>query len=290
MLRKIRLPTAAGSREAPMTATVRGCSNGHERIRGGNPVTQFDPLAQRSQPAGGEGHVNAAAVVSLVHLEPGVAKNVDHGLIFVQHFGFEADKAMSGCDARQPFQKQGADAAALVRVLDYESHFRFAADARRNIVAYADDADVRFLVDDGQQRQTSGRVIAAEHVDNAARHIRHRAHEPHLQALGGQALQERFHRRDIVLGGRTEAYAFPVPEQYVFPEILPFWNNPKHGQPTGQIEITDTTTATFYQVSRFSGENEFSPEQDIYGNQGSGYHSRPKNRMLPKSGSGPGRQ
>jgi hypothetical protein len=92
------------------------------------------------------------------------------------------------------------------------------------------------------------------------------------------------------LGGGTEAYALPVPEQHVFPEILPFWNNPKHGQPAGQSEITDTTTATFYQFSPFSGENEFSPEEDIYGNQGSGYHSRPKNRMLPKSGSGPGRQ
>ena len=173
--------------------------------------------------------MEAAALSGLVDLEAGVAEDVDHRVVLVEHLGLEPGEPGARGDPGQALEEQRADAPALVGVVDEEGHLGAAADPHGGVAAHADDPRVLPLPDDREQAEAVARLPRAHELDHAAGDVGDRAHESHLERLARDRAHEGLDGRDVLGPGAPQEDGLPVAQKDVLAVLAPLGDDPEHG-------------------------------------------------------------
>ena len=124
------LPTAAGSREAPTTAAVRGGRRGTRELAAA--IRSRSSTRSGAKPARSTGNCTWMLLPSYAwHTsKPESRRTLMHGLVLGEHLGLEADEPVARGDTGEPFQHQRADAAPLELVVDEKGDLGLPENAR----------------------------------------------------------------------------------------------------------------------------------------------------------------
>ena len=170
------------------------------------------------------------------HVEARVAEDPQHGDVPGQHLGDEPLDAVRGGERRELLEQARADAAALELVGDGEGHLGGRRVAQPIVGRHRHHALASVRRERPDQRAAVGPVRVERVADQRGRERREPV-EAQVEALRGEALEEREERGPVGLGRRAEPERAPVLEDDV--EHLRFRGHGPHhaapGRPPGSV-------------------------------------------------------
>ncbi len=210
MLRKSSPPIEPRRFDAPTTATELGWKKGSSDAAHSDVVAGRHLLPVAACRRDREADLDLAAFAGARDREAGVAEDVDHRVVLVQHLGHELlDPGVRrlGCEL---LEQPGADPAALVVVADREGDLGGARVAQPDPVREGDDAPV-----EGAEQRALFVPVGVENRFDELRAECREAVEAEVAAVlreGGEELEERV---GILRGGWSQPERRPVAEDDV---------------------------------------------------------------------------
>ena len=148
------------------------------------------------------------------HVEARVAEDPQHGDVPGQHLGDEALDAVRGGERRELLEQARADAAAVELVGDGEGHLGGRRVTQPVVGRHRHHALASVRRERPDQRAAVGPVRVERVADQRGRERREPV-EAQVEALRGEALEEREERGPVGLGRRAEPERAPVLEDDV---------------------------------------------------------------------------
>jgi len=155
-------------------------------------------------------HLHLAPLPVGLDLEAAFHEDVQHGPVFRQGKGLEAPHAPLGGDEGEPFQKQGAQALALVGVVHQKGHLGGVLALDPHVLPRGHDP----LGLPGQDDEGHLLLLGLGREEELRRLLRgDGGEEAHAQGLGGEAPQEVYEEGKVLLAGPPQEGGAPVLEE-----------------------------------------------------------------------------
>ena len=232
MLRKSSPPIEPARGDAPSTATLAGSKNGRREAT----TAAWSRSSTRARYASAGAIGNSSSTVPSasrrVTSKPASPKTRSMATFPAQHLGDEALDAVRGGERGELLEQARADAAALELVGDGEGHLGGRRVAQPVVGRHRHHALASVRRERPDQRAAVGPVRVERVADQRGRERREPV-EAQVEALRGEALEEREERGPVGLGRRAEPERAPVLEDDV--EHLRFrGHGPHHAAPAAR--------------------------------------------------------